>query len=102
MGDDEETTSDSNTPDGGYGWICVIAAFVINAFTWGQVSVSQQAFYFLLKAIYAILSFASYTVFIFFTIYLTMTFLKELRWTLHSSAVSIFASPCSWPRWPFL
>jgi hypothetical protein len=26
-------------PDGGYGWICVAACFIFNAFTWGSVSV---------------------------------------------------------------
>jgi hypothetical protein len=28
-------------PDGGYGWICVGACFLINCFTWGTVSVSS-------------------------------------------------------------
>lgn len=27
--------------DGGYGWVCVAACFIINCFTWGLVSVSQ-------------------------------------------------------------
>lgn len=26
-------------PDGGYGWICVMAQFFINAFTWGVAAV---------------------------------------------------------------
>ncbi|TRX93689.1 hypothetical protein FHL15_005365 [Xylaria flabelliformis] len=26
------------TPDGGYGWVCVLAQFLINAFTWGVVA----------------------------------------------------------------
>ena len=33
-------TSDE-TPDGGYGWICVMTCFVINCFTWGVVAVSH-------------------------------------------------------------
>lgn len=28
-------------PDGGYGWICVIACFIINCFTFGLVSVGS-------------------------------------------------------------
>jgi hypothetical protein len=28
-------------PDGGYGWVCVAACFLFNAFTWGVVSVSS-------------------------------------------------------------
>jgi hypothetical protein len=27
-------------PDGGYGWVCVVAVFFINGFTWGIVAVS--------------------------------------------------------------
>jgi hypothetical protein len=27
-------------PDGGYGWVCVLSCFLINAFSWGVVSVS--------------------------------------------------------------
>ena len=30
----------SPPPDGGYGWICVLACFCVNAFTWGVVAVS--------------------------------------------------------------
>jgi hypothetical protein len=26
-------------PDGGYGWVCVVAQFFINGFTWGVVAV---------------------------------------------------------------
>ena len=26
-------------PDGGYGWVCVLACFCVNAFTWGVVAV---------------------------------------------------------------
>jgi hypothetical protein len=28
-------------PEGGYGWICVLCVFTINAFTWGVVAVSS-------------------------------------------------------------
>jgi hypothetical protein len=27
--------------DGGYGWVCVAACWIFNAFTWGGVSVSS-------------------------------------------------------------
>ena len=30
-------------PDGGYGWVCVLSCFLINAFSWGVVSVSLPA-----------------------------------------------------------
>jgi len=26
-------------PDGGYGWVCVAACFIINCFTWGVIAV---------------------------------------------------------------
>ena len=29
----------SDPPDGGYGWVCVVAEFFINGFTWGIVAV---------------------------------------------------------------
>ena len=29
-------------PDGGYGWVCTFAVFLINAHTWGVSSVSSQ------------------------------------------------------------
>ena len=35
-----DQAGDSQPPDGGYGWICVLACFAINCFTWGPVSVS--------------------------------------------------------------
>ena len=33
----------SPPPDGGYGWICVLACFCVNAFTWGVVAVSPPS-----------------------------------------------------------
>ena len=30
-------------PDGGYGWVCVAACFLINCFTWGVVAVSLSS-----------------------------------------------------------
>lgn len=37
----EDEFAEENPPDGGYGWVCVSACFVLNAFTWGTVSVSS-------------------------------------------------------------
>jgi hypothetical protein len=34
----------SDPPDGGYGWVCVVAVFFINGFTWGIVAVSLPHF----------------------------------------------------------
>lgn len=31
--------SESLQTDGGYGWVCVAACWIFNAFTWGGVSV---------------------------------------------------------------
>ena len=31
----------SPPPDGGYGWVCVLACFCVNAFTWGVVAVGS-------------------------------------------------------------
>ncbi len=33
----------SPPPDGGYGWVCVLACFCVNAFTWGVVAVSPPS-----------------------------------------------------------
>ena len=30
-------------PDGGYGWVCVLACFCVNAFTWGVVAVGPRS-----------------------------------------------------------
>ena len=30
-------------PDGGYGWVCVAACFIISCFTWGVVSVRRHS-----------------------------------------------------------
>lgn len=35
---DEPTLQEDTTPEGGYGWVCVAACFLINCFTWGTVS----------------------------------------------------------------
>lgn len=38
----KEVTGDDtqSTPlDGGYGWVCVVAQFFLNAFTWGVAAV---------------------------------------------------------------
>ena len=34
-----EETHPPPPPDGGYGWICVAAQFLINGFTWGVAAV---------------------------------------------------------------
>ncbi len=34
-----DSTESSGPPDGAYGWLCVLAQFLINAFTWGTVVV---------------------------------------------------------------
>jgi len=31
-------------PDGGYGWVCVVAVFIICAFTWGVLAVRFTIF----------------------------------------------------------
>lgn len=33
----------SPPPDGGYGWVCVLACFCVNAFTWGVVAVGHYS-----------------------------------------------------------
>lgn len=46
VGDDDEddvgSRGEEAPPDGGYGWICVAACFMINGFTWGTVSVETD------------------------------------------------------------
>lgn len=37
--DDVADRDDASPPDGGYGWVCVGACFMVNCFTWGTVSV---------------------------------------------------------------
>lgn len=38
--DESTITADIEPPpDGGYGWVCVLSCFLINAFSWGVVSV---------------------------------------------------------------
>lgn len=41
--DPEEKYKRDVPPDGGYGWVCVICVFWINAHTWGINSVSENA-----------------------------------------------------------
>lgn len=36
----EQTADVPPPPDGGYGWVCVVACLLINMFSWGVVSVS--------------------------------------------------------------
>lgn len=41
-----ESETETNTPpppDGGYGWVCVLACSLVNGFTWGVVSVSSSS-----------------------------------------------------------
>ena len=38
----------SPPPDGGYGWVCVLACFCANAFTWGVVAVGPLSHFSLL------------------------------------------------------
>ena len=38
--DDAREAVQSPQPDGGYGWVCLLAYFCVNAFTWGVVAVS--------------------------------------------------------------
>ncbi|KAI1425613.1 MFS transporter, MCP family, solute carrier family 16, member 6 [Xylaria sp. FL1777] len=35
---DEHNNAPISPPDGGYGWVCVLAQFLINGFTWGVVA----------------------------------------------------------------
>ena len=39
--EDNVKNENLNTPDGGYGWVCVAACFAINGFTWGLTAVSN-------------------------------------------------------------
>ena len=32
----------ADPPDGGYGWVCMVAVFFINGFTWGIIAVSRD------------------------------------------------------------
>ena len=40
VGEEAEKPQVDTIPDGGYGWICVVCNFWINAHTWGVNSVS--------------------------------------------------------------
>ncbi len=37
--DNTDSDGEEEPPDGGYGWVCVIVCFLINAHTWGLNSV---------------------------------------------------------------
>lgn len=39
-----EVDEEDVPPDGGYGWVCVLCVFWINAHTWGINSVSSPCF----------------------------------------------------------
>jgi MFS family permease len=41
---DVSNSNSSDPPDGGYGWVCVAACFMINCFTWGLASQSYGVF----------------------------------------------------------
>jgi MFS family permease len=43
--DSSDDVGDDEPPDGGYGWVCVIVCFMINAHTWGINSVIATVFY---------------------------------------------------------
>ena len=38
---DEADNDCEQPPDGGYGWVCVAACFIINMFTWGIMAVGR-------------------------------------------------------------
>lgn len=37
--DEEDSRDITSLPEGGYGWVCVAASFLLNAHTWGINSV---------------------------------------------------------------
>ena len=69
-------------PDGGYGWVCVVACFIVNFFTFGLVSVSR--FSKNLKRAHLADQRTSHTVSTLLTISITILFPARNHWTLHS------------------
>lgn len=41
--DHHESATADVPPDGGYGWVCVLAQFLVNAFSWGVAAVRRTA-----------------------------------------------------------
>jgi hypothetical protein len=41
----EQQQAVDEPPDGGYGWVCVVCVFLINAHTWGVNSVSLSSLF---------------------------------------------------------
>lgn len=39
---DQQHVAPDVIPEGGYGWICVLAVFLVNAFTWGAAAVGHE------------------------------------------------------------
>jgi len=47
---DSDLRDTSTSPDGGYGWVCVLGQFFINGFTWGVVAVCDAHDYTILAS----------------------------------------------------
>ena len=78
-------------PDGGYGWVCVLACLLVNGFTWGVVSVSSsRPRYHKLP-----LTIFSLTASIWPTTSPPTSILLPVLWTTPSLAALTLVSPCS-------